>query len=136
MSGEGILDTSAFIMYERLVEQGHIPNRPLITTITLAELSVGPLVTSDDSEAAIRQAHLQHAESDFEPLPFDRAAARALGEVAADLRASGSKVRARAYDALIAAIAISRQLPLYTLNPREFRSIKRLNLVPIQGEHL
>ena len=79
-----------------------------------------------------RQLHLQHAESDFEPLPFDEAAARAFGEVAADLRASGGKARARAYDALIAAVAVSRNLPLYTVNASDFLSIRRLRLVPLE----
>ena len=45
------------------------------------------------------------AEADFDPIPFDSRAARAFGRVAADLRAAGRKTKARAYDALIAAIA-------------------------------
>lgn len=32
------------------------------------------------------QAHLQQAEADFDPLPFDAAAARSFGQVAAGLR--------------------------------------------------
>jgi len=55
----------------------------LISTITLAELSVGPLVAASERERAKRQAVLQQAEADFEPLPFDAAAARAFGQVAA-----------------------------------------------------
>jgi tRNA(fMet)-specific endonuclease VapC len=50
--------------------------------VTLAELSVGPLVARDDGERAARQAHLQQAEADFDPLPFDAQAARAFGQVA------------------------------------------------------
>ena len=42
MKGEGILDTSAFILASRLGDPEHLPDTPLITTITLAELSVGP----------------------------------------------------------------------------------------------
>ena len=66
----------------------HIPLLPggLITTVTLAELSVGPLVARDQQERSARQAHLQQAEADFEPLAFDAAAARAFGRVAASLR--------------------------------------------------
>ena len=53
------------------------------------------------------------AEATFEPLPFDAAAARAFGAVAASLRASGRKPAARGYDALIAAVG-----PLSAGEPR------------------
>lgn len=103
-----------------------LPAEPSISTITLAELSVGPHVAADDRERAARQAHLQQAESDFDPLPFDAAAARAFGRVAASLRGSGRKPAARAYDALIAATAIARGLPVYTANPKDFAGIDDL----------
>ena len=47
-------------------------------------------------------------------------AAREFGPIAASLRAAGQKPRARAFDAMIAAIALSRDLPIYTFNPRDF----------------
>jgi predicted nucleic acid-binding protein len=97
----------------------------------LAELSVGPHVTTNDIERAARQAHLQQAESDFEPIPFDAAAARAFGRVASEIRSAGRKTKARAYDALIASIAIAQQMPLYTANPDDFLGITELELVPI-----
>jgi predicted nucleic acid-binding protein len=92
--------------------------------VTLAELSVGPLVASSDDERAARQAHLQQAEADFDPLPFDAQAARAFGRVAASLRRAGRKVKARAYDAMIAATAMANGLPLYTCNPNDFSGHK------------
>ena len=116
----GILDTSTLLLLRRLTDPSLLPSQPLITAITLAELSVGPLVAKDERERAARQAHLQQAEADFEPLPLDRAAARAFGRVAASLRRAGRKRRARAYDALIAATAIANDLPLYTCNPSDF----------------
>jgi hypothetical protein len=70
----GVLDTSAVINLERL-SSGHLPLKPLITTVTLAELSVGPLAARSEVAAVERQAHLQLAEADFEPLPFDALAA-------------------------------------------------------------
>ena len=78
---QGILDTSTVVLLSRLDDPGQLPAVPVITTITLAELSVGPLVTDDASERAARQAHLQQAEADFEPLDFDASAARAFGQV-------------------------------------------------------
>src|SRR3546814_11670758 len=71
---------------------------PLITTITLAELSVGPLVAATDAARSARQAHVQQAEADFDPLPFDAPAARSFGQVAASLRRAGRKPAARAYE--------------------------------------
>lgn len=130
-ASRGLLDTSTVILLPRLTDPNDLPDEPMICAITLAELSVGPLVTDDDTERAARQAHLQQAESDFDPLPFDAAAARAFGQVAADLRASGRKVTARAYDALIAAVAIANELPLYTTNPADFTGIDRLETVAV-----
>src|SRR5689334_7001891 len=71
----GVLDTSTLILLGRLEDADSLPTEPLITTITLAELSVGPLVAATDEERAARQAHVQQAEADFDPLPFDSAAA-------------------------------------------------------------
>ena len=108
-----------------------MPGEPLITAVTLAELSVGPLVATDDTERAARQAHVQQAEADFDPLPFDAAAARAFGGVAASLRKAGRKPAARAYDAMIAATAVANQLPVYTCNPDDFAGIDGLTVVPV-----
>ena len=127
----GILDTSTVILLPRLADPAALPDEPTITAITLAELSVGPLAAHTDTERATRQAHLQHAEADFDPLPFDAAAARAFGQVAADLRHAGAKTSARAYDALIAAIAIANGVPIYTTNPDDFTGINGLEIVPV-----
>lgn len=131
VSGRGLLDTSTLILLERIDDPATLPEQPAITAITLAELSVGPLVTADATERATRQARLQQVETDFYPLPFDAAAARAFGRVAASLRQAGRKTNARAYDAMIAAIAISNDLPLYTCNPADFEHIDGLDLRPV-----
>jgi len=130
-AGEGLLDTSTVILLPRLRDPDDLPAEPLISTITLAELSVGPLVASDDEERAARLAHLQQAEADFDPLPFDADAARAFGQVAASLRRSGRKPSARAYDAMIAAVALANELPLYTCNPDDFVGIDGLTVIAI-----
>lgn len=127
----GVLDTSTVILLPRLDDPASLPAEPLITAVTLAELSVGPHVAATDEERAARQAHVQQAEADFEPLPFDAAAARAFGTVAASLRSAGRKASARAYDAMIAATAISVGLPVYTANPADFRGIDGLEVVPV-----
>jgi hypothetical protein len=127
----GILDTSTVINLPRLTDVTALPDVPLISTITLAELSVGPLVATSERDRADRQAVLQQAEADFDPLPFDAAAARAFGRVAAALRRSGRKPQARAYDAMIAAVAIARGLPVHTSNPDDFAGIDGLTVVPV-----
>lgn len=129
---DGLIDTNTLILLPRIRDPAHLPEHPLISTITLAELSVGPLVTDDESVRAARLAHVQQAEADFDPIPFDAPAARAYGQVAASLRRSGRKVAPRALDAMIAAIAIANGLPLYTSNPDDFAGIDGLDLVAVR----
>jgi predicted nucleic acid-binding protein len=124
----GILDTSTVVLLERITDIDLLPSEPLITAITLAELSVGPLVASTPGEQASRQLRLQQVEADFDPLPFDAAAARAFGRVAASLHRAGRKTGARSYDAMIAAVALSTGLPLFTCNPDDFAHIDGLDL--------
>ena len=127
----GLLDTSTVILLSRISDAEVLPRVPLISAVSLAELAVGPLVATTEVERARRQAHLQQAEADFEPLPFDAAAARAFGRVAASLRRAGRKPTARAYDALIAATSIANGLPLFTVNPGDFTGIDDLEVVPV-----
>jgi predicted nucleic acid-binding protein len=127
----GVLDISTVILLSRLNDAALLPDEPLITAVTLAELSVGPLVASNDQERAARQAHVQQAEADFDPLPFDAQAARAFGRVAVSLRRSGRQTKPRAFDAMIAAIALANDLPVYTGNPEDFAGIDGLTVVGI-----
>jgi predicted nucleic acid-binding protein len=124
------LDTSAVIDLADLHAE-NLPDECLISAITLAELSVGALVATNTQDRAARQAHLQQAEADFDPVPFDASCARAFGRVAASLRRSGRKAQARAYDALIAATAVANDLELYTRNPDDFAGIDGLTVHPV-----
>ena len=126
----GLLDTSTVILLGRLADATVLPDEPLISTVTLAELSVGPLL-AEGGERAARQAHLQQAEADFRPLPFDAEAARAFGRVAASLRRAGRTSSARAYDAMIAATALANGLPLYTCKPADLAGIDGLDVVSV-----
>lgn len=130
-TGPGLLDTSTVILLPRLRDPDLLPNEPYISSITLAELSVGPLVASSEPDRAARLAHLQQAEADFDPLPFDADAARAFGQVAGSLRRSGRKASARAFDAMIAAVALSNEMPLFTCNPSDFAGIEGLTVVAV-----
>lgn len=127
----GVLDTSTFIVLGRLDDPELLPREPLITAVTLGELTLGPILAMTDDDRARRQAHLQEAEADFDPIPFDADAARAFGQVAASLRSAGRKPTARSFDALIAATALSRDLPVYTCNPSDFAGIDGLDVVAV-----
>jgi tRNA(fMet)-specific endonuclease VapC len=131
LAARGVLDTSTLILLQRIKDASTLPAEPLITAITLAELAVGPLVAGSASEQTARQAHLQQAEADFVPLPFDAAAARAFGRVSASLRQAGRKTAARAYDAMIAATALANDLPVYTCNPGDFSGIDGLEVIAV-----
>lgn len=127
----GLLDTSTLILLDRIEDVERLPDVPLISVVTLAELSVGPLVAATEAERAVRQAHLQEAESAFDALVFDAAAARAFGQVAASLRRAGRKVAARTYDAMIAATAMSNGISVHTCNPGDFIGIDDLVVVTV-----
>ena len=119
-------------MLGRVTDATIFPEETLISAVTIAELSVGPHVAITDAARVTRQSHLQQAEADFDPLPFDTAAARAFGRVAASLRRAGRKPAARGFDALIAATAIANGIPLYTCNPADFAGIDELELVAVR----
>lgn len=127
----GVLDTSVLILRDRLPDQELLPPVPLITAITLAELSAGPLVAANEVERARRLSHLQQAEVDFNPLPFDSEAARVFGTVSASLRQAGHKSAARGKDAMIAAIALAGRLPVYTCNAGDFERVDGLEVVSV-----
>ena len=57
---EGLLDTSTLLLLPLLTDAAVLPDVPLISAITLAELSVGPLVTDDDAERAPPQEPPSH----------------------------------------------------------------------------
>jgi predicted nucleic acid-binding protein len=124
----GLLGTNILSLMAGL-DQRELPAEQAISVVTLAELSVGPLVTDDPRERAARQDALSRAESEFEPLPFDMRAARAFGRVCAAVLAAGRNPRRSTADLLIAAIAVANRLALYTVNPDDFKGLEGLLVV-------
>lgn len=109
------------------IDASALPHEVAVTTITMAELAAGPHAATDSDERASRQDRLQRAESVFDPLPFDNSAARAYGRIYAAVLSRGRKARGpRAVDLLIAAVACSEQLPLFTRNPGDFQGLEGL----------
>jgi hypothetical protein len=85
----------------------------------------GKMCSTDLDARARRQDRLQRAEAVFDPLPFEGEAARAYGRIYAAVANAGRKPRGtRVVDLLIAAIASSNQVPLYTRNPDDFEPLK------------
>jgi predicted nucleic acid-binding protein len=114
-----VVDTSVIVAL-RLYDRSEFPDTIFITAITLAKLSYGPHATDDPMKRAARVGVLQHVEATFDPLPYDHAAARLYGQIAAAVRAAGREPRKRALALMIAATAASNQLPLYTAYPHDF----------------
>lgn len=124
--GRGLIDTSVVIGYES-VDVRRLPTEISISTLTLAELTSGPLATADELERARRQERLQRFESGVESLVFDPACARAYAHIYAASIAGGRKPRgARAVDLMIAATALAHDLPLYTLNAKDLHGLELL----------
>lgn len=122
----GVLDTSLIIGITS-VKATQLPTQTSIATITLAELAAGTLAASDPKARGERLERLQWAQATFEAIPFDTAAAHAYARIYSAAITSGRKPRGgRALDLLIAATAISRSLPLYTLNPVDFKGVAKL----------
>lgn len=119
---DGLLDTNILIHWSRL-DPGQLPDRFAITTVTLAELSAGVHAASDPATRAGRLELLQRAESEFDPIPFDVAAARAYGRVTAAVAVLGRSPRSRVADLLIAAVAACHGLALYTTNPGDYAGL-------------
>ncbi len=122
----GVLDTSVVIDLDT-IDVSTLPVEVAVTALTMAELAAGSHATQDPPERARRQDRLQRTEAAFSPLPFDADAARAYGRIYAAVATAGRKARgARAVDLMIAAVACSVDLPLYTRNPNDFAALDGL----------
>ena len=94
-----------------------------ISAASLAELHFGVLVAVEENERGRRSQRLGVVEATFDPLPVDAAVAREWGRLAAAVVSRGGKARRRALDLVIAATANVHNVPLLTLNPKDFALI-------------
>lgn len=118
----GVLDTCAYIDLD-LLDPAALPTVPEITAITMAELHQGLAMAKDAAVRAARTEKLGVAIVDFDPLPFDGDAATRYGTLIALTLSANRDPRPRRMDLMIAAIASSRELPLYTRNEADFRGL-------------
>ncbi|MGV1006643.1 MAG: type II toxin-antitoxin system VapC family toxin [Candidatus Nanopelagicales bacterium] len=109
----GLLDTSVFIATEtgRPLDESAIPEEVATTVITLAELNAGVLAAGSADIRARRMATLD-AVADMVALPVDEDAARVWARLRIHLAETGRRMGAN--DLWIAAIAVSRGLPVIT----------------------
>jgi toxin FitB len=116
-----LLDTSVLIGAE---SPGDLEGA--ISAASLAELYFGVLVAREKDERARRSQRLGVVEATFDPLPVDAAVAREWGKLAAAVVGRGGKPRRRALDLAIAATANVHNVPVLTLNPKDFALIADL----------
>jgi predicted nucleic acid-binding protein len=115
----GVLDTCTYIDLG-VLDPNVLPAIPEITAVTLAELHQGVAMARNSAVRATRTELLGSAIVNFDPLPFDREAAARYGTLVALTVAAGRDPRPRRMDLMIAAVASSRSLPLYTRNGGDF----------------
>jgi predicted nucleic acid-binding protein len=122
-SDTGILDTGVYVDLD-LLELSQLPEYPELTSVTLVELHQGIAMAKDAATRATRTEKLGAAVSTFDPLPFDGDAAARYGTLVALVVAAGRDPRPRRMDLMIAAIASTRGLPLYTRNAKDFKGLE------------
>ncbi|MGW2146134.1 PIN domain-containing protein [Nonomuraea bangladeshensis] len=127
----GVIDTCVYIDLAE-ISPADLPAAPELTAITLAELQQGVAMARSPAARATRMEKLGAAVLDFEPLPFDAEAAARYGSLVALTLAAKRDPRPRRMDLMIAAIASSRGMPLYTRNTDDFVGLESLvTVVPV-----
>lgn len=123
-----ILDTSVLIAND----VPHLEGDLAISTVALAELHFGVLVTADPVVRAERLRRLSEFQRRFSALPVDEAVATSYGQLAAAVVTAGRQPRSRVMDLLIAATAHAHAARLYTRNADDLVGIEHLvDVVPV-----
>jgi len=126
-----VLDTCVVIDLGVLDLGDVLDRRSAVTAITVAELAYG-LDMGDPVQRAARAERFYGVLNTFHVLPFDTAAAKLYGVLAAMIRQAGRDPRPRRMDLQIAATAASNGLPLLTRNPDDFAGLEQLvGVLPI-----
>ncbi len=115
MSAEpaGLLDTSVFIANETGRPIAELPANVAVSVITIGELQMGVLATTDAVTRARRADTLQLARR-ADPIPISEAVMVGWARLVVDCRAAGVQRAVKLTDALIAATAVEHGLPVVT----------------------
>ncbi|WP_240691422.1 type II toxin-antitoxin system VapC family toxin [Amycolatopsis nivea] len=120
-----LLDTSVVIDLERLDLGQYASSVPAVSSVTVAELAYG-LVTDDPVRLAERIERYRRVLDQFAVLPFGVDEAKMYGTGAGLVRRFGRDPRPRRMDLQIAATAAAHQIPLLTMNLKDFAGLDRL----------
>lgn len=107
----GLADTSVFIAREDGRTLGRLPERVAVSAITIGELELGVLLAGDDEVRARRADTLALARA-ADPIPVNEAIMGSWVRLVADCSAAGIHRTIKIADALIAATAVERGLPV------------------------
>jgi predicted nucleic acid-binding protein len=119
----GLLDTSIFIAREAGRVLQELPRRGFVSVITIGELQLGVVNAPDDDRRARRADTLALARS-ADPIPITEAVVVSWAHLVADCRSLGVHRLVKLADALIAATAVERGLPVVTQDD-DYDSITR-----------
>jgi predicted nucleic acid-binding protein len=109
----GLVDTSVFIARETNRPLGELPRHVAVSVVTIGELELGVLAAADDATRARRADTLALART-ADPIPISEAVMVAWARLVIDCRRAGVQSAVKLIDALIAATAIERGLPVVT----------------------
>jgi predicted nucleic acid-binding protein len=109
----GLLDTSVFVARESGRPLGELPEQVAVSVVTLGELKLGVINADDDAIKARRADTLALARA-ADPIPIGEAVMDTWATLVADCRAAGVHRTVKLTDALIAATAVERGLPVVT----------------------
>lgn len=122
-SPAGLADTSVFIARESGRRLGELPARVAVSVVTIGELQLGVLNAADD-EARARRAETLALARAADPVGIAESTMAAWARLVADCRAAGIHRTIKLTDALIAATAIDRGVPVVTQD-RDFDAMAR-----------
>lgn len=109
----GLLDTSIFIARETGRPLGELPERVAVSVVTIGELQLGVLASSDNALRSRRADTLALARV-ADPISITEAIMVTWARLVADCRAAGMQRAVKLTDSLIAASAVERALPVVT----------------------
>lgn len=109
----GLLDTSVFVARESGRPLGELPKQVAVSVITIGELKLG-VINADDDVIKARRADTLALARAADPIPISEAVMEAWATLVADCKAAGIHRTVKLTDALIAATAVERGLPVVT----------------------
>jgi tRNA(fMet)-specific endonuclease VapC len=125
-----VIDTSVIIAAERGkidFAQLETDQQIYISTITVTELLVGVSRANTEDRRIKRSAFVEHIIASIAALPFSVEEARIYAQILGNLFAEG--ITLGTHDMIIAASAIANGYSVLTMNGRDFKRIKGLEVL-------